>query len=405
MRWTFIIVLAFASAAAAQPPGVDISAKDGDRIVIQDDAAIQVVRRRQATIRTIYSQKEQLLIVLVDHSKPGAFPDGEVDWVFNFYHVEGAWPLGPRWEALTAMFQYEGDGSRPRGLGFETPQGLVQLVPARPEASTPDPRAGAVLSHRGTSSGPRRGVSFAEAETIQLHDFARSKASGAIVGTAMPPAGSGVTGRGTATITLGSTAARDETRGSNPARPETGDFATYYSYFPPPVIVQTPPPEGQDIAANDGDRVIVDDDARVQIVRRRQALVRTIFSHEQRLLIVLADYAKPGQAPDGEVDSASNFYEVEGDWPLAPRWEALTTMLKYEGDPNFRTGYAIATPQGLVHLSPRLSGLQTPDPAAIAVLRFRGSSIGHNRGWSFAVAEQQQLSEAAKRRITEGAQK
>src|SRR5687768_8498307 len=134
MRWTLIIVLAFASVAAAQQPlrktppapGVDIAARDGDRIFIDDDARIQIVRRRQATIRSLYSQTERLLIVLVDFSKPGAFPDGMVDWAFNFYQVEGTWPLGQRWEALTTMYQYQGDSLRPRGFALETPQGLVQ---------------------------------------------------------------------------------------------------------------------------------------------------------------------------------------------------------------------------------------------------------------------------------------
>ena len=59
--------------------------------------------------------------------------------------------------------------------------------------------------------------------------------------------------------------------------------------------VRPPPPAGQEISARDGDRIIVDDDARVQIVRQRQATVRAIFNHEQRTLIMLADYAKPGE--------------------------------------------------------------------------------------------------------------
>lgn len=156
MRWTLVVIMAYLSVGAAQQPqprtpppqGVDISARDGDRIVVDNDARIQIVRRRQATLRTIFSQKEQLLIVLVDYSKPGEFPDGQVDWAFNFYEVEGPWPLGQRWEALTAMFQYQGDSTRPTGFAFETP--LVQLVP-RGQAATPDPRAGAVLFHGGSS--------------------------------------------------------------------------------------------------------------------------------------------------------------------------------------------------------------------------------------------------------------
>lgn len=91
MRCTPILVLAFVSVAAAQqpsrtppPPGVDIPARDGDRIIVDDDARIQIVRRRQATVRTIFSQEERLLIVLIDYSKPGEFPDGEVDWAYNY---------------------------------------------------------------------------------------------------------------------------------------------------------------------------------------------------------------------------------------------------------------------------------------------------------------------------------
>ncbi len=404
MRWTLIFVLAFVSVTSAQqtpsrtpPPGSDISARDSDRIVVENDAHIQIVRRRQATIRTIFNQEERVLIVLVDYSKPGEFPDGQVDWAFNFYQVEGAWPLEQRWEALTAIFQYEGERSRPRGLGFETPRGLVQLVPGSP-ASTPDPRAVIVLSHGGSSGGPRRAVSFAEAETLQLADAARSKASGATVSTLMGPAGSGVTGTGTASasVTPGTAAVSVGIRGPNGAPRTIRNVAPQSTTGPQQI--RTPPPAGQEIAANDGDRVIVVDDAQVQIIRRRQAMLRTIFRQEQRLLIVLADYAQPGQFPDGEVDSTFNFYELEGNWPLAPRWEALTTMFQYEGDPQFPTRYALATPEGLVHLSPGRPGIRKPDPTAIADVWFRGSSIGLRSGLSFAEAEQLQLAEAAKRR-------
>ena len=302
MRWVFIFVIALAATAAAQerpssapqPSGTDISARDGDRIVIDDDVHIQVVRRRQATIRTVFSQKERLLIVLVDFSKPGEFPDGQVDWAFNFYQVEGAWPLGPRWEGLTTIFQYEGDASRPRGFGVETPQGLVQLVPFGQEGVKPDPRARAVLSHGGSANGARRGESFAEAETTQHRDFARSKASGATVSTVMPPADSSGPGRGTgsATATMG-IAVTGRVREPNNTSPRTRDFGPGYPAAPSPVQVRTPPPAGQEIPASDGDRVIVDDTARIQIVRRRQATIRTIFSHEQRLLIVLATTQRP----------------------------------------------------------------------------------------------------------------
>ena len=350
---------------------------------------MQIVRRRQATIRTIFSEKERLMIVLVDYLKPGEFPDGMVDWAFNFYDVDGTWPLGPRWEGLTATFQYQGAQSRPRGLAFETPQGLVQIVPRPLESALTDPRASVILSHGATSSGPRRSVSFAEAETIQLSDAARTKASGATIGTAMPPAGAGTTARGTLVVGTG--------RGPKPAPPATADGAATYGYFPREDA--TPPPPGQEIAANDGDRVIVDDDARVQVVRRRQGMIRVIFSHELRTLIVLADYARGGQSPDGKVDSGFNFYDLDGAWPMAPRWEALTTLFQFEGDPQLQLpgGYALVTPLGFVHLSPRAARRREPAGDTTAVIWFAGSSTGYNLNVSFAEAERRQLAAAKTR--------
>ncbi len=232
MRWTLVAVMTCVSVGAAQqapPPGVDISAKDGDRIIVDDDARIQIVRRRQATIRTIYSQEEQLLIVLVDYSKPGEFPDGQVDWAFNFYQVDGAWPLGQRWEGLTTMFQYEGEPPLARGLAFETPRGLVQLVPNGRDLPKPGSSLLAVLTFRGSSSG-RRGVSFAEAEVHQLTDAARSAVSGATVSTIMAPAGGRGTGTGigSASSTRGTAAVAGAIRGPSNAPRKIRDVVPIY---------------------------------------------------------------------------------------------------------------------------------------------------------------------------------
>jgi hypothetical protein len=397
MRSALIIVLASASVAAAQPPqtrtpvppGVDISANDGDRILIEDDARIEVVRRRQATIRTIFSAKEQVLIVVADYARPGEFPDGIVDWAFNFYQVEGTWPLGARWEALTATYQYQGNASRQNGFAFETPRGRVHLVQGRTEVPASIPAALAVLSYGGSTNGPRRGMSFAEVETIQLSDFARSKASGATVGTTMAPDGR-----------LGTAVIAGEIRSGDAIAPRnravTPSMAAPAPNAIPHVDAPKPPAKGQDIPAQDGDRVIVDDDARVQIIRRRQATIRTIFNGEQRLLIVLADYARPGESPDGQVDWAANFYGIEGTWPLESRWEASTTLLHYEGDPRMPMGYALMTSQGQVELWPSRVGAQKPD-AIPGILVFHGAMSSGRRELSFAEAEKAQFSEAAKR--------
>src|SRR5262245_2014255 len=73
-----------------------------------------------------------------------------------------------------------------------------------------------------------------------------------------------------------------------------------------------PLPPGSTIEAHDGDTVVIDDDARVRVIRRRHARVRVVYNAAQRWLILLARYQpRNGIATDG-VD-AFTFLEVEGD--------------------------------------------------------------------------------------------
>ena len=67
---------------------------------------------------------------------------------------------------------------------------------------------------------------------------------------------------------------------------------------------QPPLPQGQRIDARDGDVIVVEDDARVRIVRRRHAVVRAIYDAANHWLVVLADYASANGGPDGRVDRA-----------------------------------------------------------------------------------------------------
>jgi TonB family protein len=164
-----------------------------------------------------------------------------------------------------------------------------------------------------------------------------------------------------------------------------------------------PVPVGQDIVAKDGDRVILEENARVQIVRRRAATVRAIFDQAQRLLIVLVDYAPaPGAMPDGGVDRMVSYFEVDGTWPLGERWEGATTVEEYStaGGPYAR-GFGLTTPAGVVQLVPESSPFEPlpRDPSAVAVLSFRGSTGGGSRipALSFDQAEQEQLAQAAGR--------
>ena len=77
----------------------------------------------------------------------------------------------------------------------------------------------------------------------------------------------------------------------------------------------------------------------------------------------------------GRLIGRSTSMRSKGDWPLGERWEALTTLLQYDGTPPLPRGLALETPQGLVQLWPSRPTLPPASaPSALAVLSFRGSS-------------------------------
>ena len=192
MRAVALIVLLAAPSVAAQqpaparppaPPGQDIVARDGDRIVVEDDARIEIVRRRAATVRTVFNSAERWLIVLVDYAQPGQFPDGNVDIAYRYTDLGGAWPMGERWEGLTTVEEYFpviAFAPVSRGIGVVTPAGVVQLLPpaAAPDmAPVVDSRASAVLTFRGASTsgiGRKPPVGFDQAEREQITQAANN---------------------------------------------------------------------------------------------------------------------------------------------------------------------------------------------------------------------------------------
>jgi hypothetical protein len=137
-----------------------------------------------------------------------------------------------------------------------------------------------------------------------------------------------------------------------------------------------PPHAGNRIAAHDGgDIVVVENDARVTIVRRHVANVRTVFSPAEQWLVLLVDYATLAGAPDGGVDTMYSYTALSGTWPMEDRWEGAATIEEYaiagEAGPTGTMG--LVGPRGLVQvLGPRDQDLFR-DPAAIAVLSFRGA--------------------------------
>ncbi len=166
------------------------------------------------------------------------------------------------------------------------------------------------------------------------------------------------------------------------------------------VLSAAPAAAQQDINARDGDRVIIDDEARVQIVRRRQAAVRTVFLEPQKTLIVLIDHAKGGALPDGRPDASMHYSEVQGTWPLGERWEGYTTILEYSTASHFGSGFGLMSPLGLLQLLP--SNGQEMREASATVFTFRGSGGGGANALNFDEAERQQVAQIAGQPPTSG---
>jgi len=161
---------------------------------------------------------------------------------------------------------------------------------------------------------------------------------------------------------------------------------------------RAPLPPGATIDARDGDTVVIDDDSRVRVIRRRHARVRVVYDSTQRWLILLAQYQpQNGNTADG-IDGYT-FRDVEGDWTLGTRWEGDSTIDVYSlaGQPGGSAGVGFRTPQGTVQLFGR-DQQHFRDPTAAVVLVYRGSSRSMASGRSFDEAERLRVDEASGRR-------
>lgn len=84
-----VVVMALAQTAGAQsarpmrqperplPDGVEIDARDGDRLIVEGDARVRVITRHRGFVRAVYNAEQHWLILMIDYSSPdtGA-PDG-----------------------------------------------------------------------------------------------------------------------------------------------------------------------------------------------------------------------------------------------------------------------------------------------------------------------------------------
>ena len=159
--------LAFAQQQSREPPppGRRIGAKDGDLIVVDHDARVGFLRRRQASIRLIYNGDQRWVVLLADYSPPDGAPDGFVDYSFSWRQVEGRWPLEPRWEGSAILEDYSAPGIGLNSLAIVVPSGRIQFKNSGPvEALFTDPQALVVLRHGSAGGGMVGRLTFDQAE-------------------------------------------------------------------------------------------------------------------------------------------------------------------------------------------------------------------------------------------------
>lgn len=163
------------------PTGNRITAQDGDTLVIEDDARIRVVRRREADVRIVFNPTERWVLVLADFVGRGG-PDGRVDWQWEYRSIAGEWPWQHRTQGRAAIEEYsmavEGG---PRGMGLRTSLGLVQFLTTSIASAFDEPGA-SVISFMGAGAGIVTSASFDEAEQRQIarlrENIARDAQSG-----------------------------------------------------------------------------------------------------------------------------------------------------------------------------------------------------------------------------------
>src|SRR5262245_13916451 len=154
------------------PSGQRIEAKDGDTIVLRGAARVRIVHRSEGVVRALYNADQRWIILIVDYVDPqkGA-PDGQVDGTYRFDGVEGAWPLGERWEGSAFIDDYSMYQGGTFGMGLTTSAGLVQFMSSMTSPWFADGRAVGTISYKGSGTSNSMGPqSFAAAEQRAVAD-------------------------------------------------------------------------------------------------------------------------------------------------------------------------------------------------------------------------------------------
>jgi TonB family protein len=192
---SLVEVMALAQASGPrQPPASSrrLQGKDGDVIVVNGDDRLTVVRHREGNVRLVYDAEKRSLLLMTDVSgRSGNEPDGLVDAIHSFTDVTGEWPFGARWEGSASINEYStGEGGR-RSIVISTPAAVIELGPPMPrDYALVDPAPTVTMAFRGSSTRPRIGVPFDEAER-HASDLG---VKGGVRGNAGPAAGVVISG-------------------------------------------------------------------------------------------------------------------------------------------------------------------------------------------------------------------
>jgi TonB family protein len=200
------------------PEGRRIDARDGDLIVVDDNARVRFVRRRSAVGRLIFNAAERWVVLLADFVPANGTADGTVDFSYNWRQIEGTWPIEERWEGTLVIEDYMSPGFAPNSIGLVLPGGRIQFFSGSPARDTGfvDPNPLAILIHRSAGSTSGNRLTFDEAEPKALAEVAanarNSSGSVAVFGA------QGVTGSLSFTSTASGRVSSDGPQGQAPVR-------------------------------------------------------------------------------------------------------------------------------------------------------------------------------------------
>lgn len=171
------------------PSGQRLEARDGDIVIVEDDARVQLVNRKQGVGRTVYDAQRGWVMVLLDANSRTSAPDGKVDWSYRFAGVSGEWPLGERWEGPVVVDQYRPAGTGPSAMGIVVEAaGFTISFLTGPDRQLRE--ATHHLRHKSGGNTMTPGLTFDAAEQRLAAELARDAAdpSGAVVSrTTLPP--------------------------------------------------------------------------------------------------------------------------------------------------------------------------------------------------------------------------